>query len=141
MAEDQMLLRDPDILPSAEVLEKNLGKVIFDVYQILMTEISKKELNAEWNYYRDGKAWFCKVINKKKTVFWLSIWDGYFRIGFYFTAKNCSAVGELDIDNGIKEKFTQAKSIGKLLPLILDIRKKEQLSDLLKIIDCKKSLK
>lgn len=141
MAEDQMLLRDPDILPSAEVLEKNLGKDIFVVFEELMTEISKKELSADWRYYRDGKSWLCKVINKKKTVFWLSIWDGFFKTSFFFTAKNCLAVGDLDIDNRIKEEFAQTKAIGKLLPLILDIRKKEQLSDLLKIIEYKKSLK
>lgn len=141
MAEDQMLLRDPGILPSAEVLEKNLGKDIFVVFEELMMEISKKELSADWRYYRDGKSWLCKVINKKKTVFWLSIWDGFFKTSFFFTAKNCLAVGDLDIDNRIKEEFAQTKAIGKLLPLILDIRKKEQLSDLLKIIEYKKSLK
>ncbi len=141
MAEDQMLLRDPDILPSAEVLEKKLGKDVFDVFEELMTEISKKELSADWRYYRDGKSWLCKVINKKKTVFWLSIWDGFFKTSFFFTAKNCLAVGDLDIDNQIKEEFVQTKAIGKLRPLILDIHKKEQLSDLLKIIEYKKSLK
>lgn len=142
MAEDQMLLRDPDIFPSEEVLEANLGKDVFQVYQELMIEIAEVGLAPEWNYYRDGKAWLCKVINKKKTVFWLSVWDdNFFRTGFYFTAKNCIGIDALDINDRIKKDFSEAKSVGKLLPLILDIRKKEQLGDLLKIIDYKKSLK
>lgn len=141
MTTDQMLLRDPDILPSAEILEKNLGKEVFDVYQELMEEMLKKELSTDWRYYRDGKAWLCKVVNKKKTVFWLSVWDRYFRIGFYFTAKNCFAIEGLDVNRRIKQDFARTKAIGKLLPLILDISKKEQLDDLLKIVECKKSLK
>ncbi|MFV0537523.1 MAG: DUF3788 family protein [Dysgonomonas sp.] len=72
---------------------------------------------------------------------YLSVWDGYFKTSFFFTAKNCLAVGDLDIESRIKEEFAQVKATGKLLPLILDIRKKEQLSDLLKIIEYKKSLK
>jgi hypothetical protein len=134
-------LREPDILPSEEVLEKNIGKDVFRIYQELIVEISKMGLNTEWNYYKDGKSWLCKVTYKKKTVFWLSIWDGYFKTSFFFTAKNCFAIEDLDIDNRIKKEFTQTKAIGKLLPLILDIREKDQLIDLLKIAECKKKLK
>lgn len=141
MAEDQMLLRDPDVFPSDKVIEDNLGKNVYHIYQELLSEVDKMELAAEWRYYKDGKAWLCKVINKKKTVFWLSVWDGYLKTSFFFTAKNCLAIENLDIDSRIKEEFAQVKATGKLFPLILDIRKKEHLSDLLKIIEYKKSLK
>ena len=141
MTADQILLRDPDIFPSSEVLEKNLGKDLFKVYQELMVEVSEMGLNPEWNYYKDGKSWLCKILNKKKTVFWLSIWDGYCKTSFFFTAKNGLALEDLDIDNRIKEEFAQAKAIGRLLPLIINIQEKEQLDDLLKIIDYKKKLK
>lgn len=141
MAVDQILLRDPDILPSEEVLEENLGKDVFQVYQELVLEIFKMGLSADWNYYRDGKSWLCKVIYKKKTVFWLSIWDRYFKTSFFFTAKNCSGIDTLDINDRIKKDFAEVKSVGKLIPLIIDLRKKEQLDDLLKIVEYKKNLK
>ena len=79
----------------------------------------------EWNYYKDGNAWLCKVCLKKKTVFWLSVWDKYFRTGFYFSEKYRSGVMELDIGDDLKENFSQAKPIGKLIPLAISVNGKE----------------
>ena len=139
---EAILLREPDILPTREVLEDVLGESFSALNELIeiITE-PKFGLVTEWNYYKDGKAWLCKVVHKKKTVFWLSVWDKFFKVGFYFTEKNCLGVLELDIDEKIKEDFGQSKNIGKLIPLGISVTKKEQIEDVLKIIDYKKSLK
>lgn len=49
----------------------------------------------------DGKAWLCKVVFKKKTGFWLSVWDGFFKAGFYFVERHCPGIHELEIDDSI----------------------------------------
>ncbi|MDR2009440.1 MAG: DUF3788 domain-containing protein [Bacteroidales bacterium] len=142
MPEKIQLLKDPNVEPSDSVLETILDKEIFTLYKDIMDIIANKYgLVPEWRYYNDGKAWLCKVLNKKKTVFWLSVWDGLIKTSFFFTEKTRDAVFELDIDNKIKDEFEKVKIIGKLIPLILDINKKEQLKDLKKIIEYKKSLK
>jgi len=41
----------------------------------------------------------------------------------------------------IKEGFCKAKPVGKLIPMVIDINKDEQLDDLLTIVRFKKSLK
>ncbi len=139
---ETQLLREQSIVPSNEVLENVLGS-IYTTYELFMNTVTGTEygLTYEWNYYRDGKAWLCKVSNKKKTVFWLSVWDGYFQIGFFFTAKHLEGIAALDIDEKIKEDFCQTKPIGKLLPMIFKISEKEQLNDLLKVVEFKKNLK
>lgn len=136
------LLKDSAISPTKKVLENVLGKS-YPVYEELINTIENKDysLMPQWNYYNDGKAWLCKVQFKKKTVFWLSVWDKYFKMGFYFTEKNCKGIFDLDIDDSIKKEFKENKAIGKLLPLGLRIDKKAQLKDALKIIEYKKSLK
>lgn len=136
------LLKDPAISPNKKVLETVLGKS-YPAYEELMDAIESEgyDLTPQWNYYNDGKAWLCKVQFKKKTIFWLSIWDKYFKMGFYFTEKNCKGIFELDIDDSIKKEFKANKSIGKLLPLGLSINKKSQLKDALKIVEYKKNLK
>jgi hypothetical protein len=123
-------------------LENALEKT-YEVYEELMDAITGKEyeLTPQWHYYNDGKAWLCKVQYKKKTVFWLSVWDKYFKMGFYFTEKSCKGIFELDIDENIKKEFKKHKPVGKLLPLVLNITKKAQLKDALTIIEYKKSLK
>ena len=136
------LLRDPKVFPAAEVLEEVLQRA-YPVFEELIEIITTPEfsLEPEWKYYKDGKSWLCKVRHKKKTIFWLSVWNQYFKAGFYFTSATSAGVTGLDIKKSLKENLNQSKPIGKLIPLIVDLRKREQLKDLLKIIEYKKSLK
>jgi len=140
--ETHMLLRDADIYPSNEVLKNTLGEV-YSVLSSFLETITSDEygLIIEWRYYNDGKAWLGKVQYKKKTVLWLSVWEGFFKTGFYFTEKYLEAIETLAIAELIKENFYKAKPSGRLIPMIIDINNEEQLDDLLTVIRFKKSLK
>ncbi|HNZ71178.1 MAG TPA: DUF3788 family protein [Prolixibacteraceae bacterium] len=135
-------LRDPNVLPDNEIIRGFLGNS-FKAFSSLMDTLSSPEwgIVANWNYYNDGKAWLCKMVHKKKTVFWLSVWDGCFKTSFYFTEKNCTGLFDLGINEDIIEDFNKNKPIGKLLPLVFEIRNEEQLYDLIKVIGYKKSIK
>jgi len=139
---ETILLRDSQVFPDDNILGVTLG-ASFSAYDQMMKRVTALEygLMPQWNYYNDGKAWLCKVVFKKKTVFWLSVWDGYFKTAFYFTEKNSGGIEELDIDPHIKQSFKAARPTGKLIPLVLQISSIEQLPDLMKIIEYKKSLK
>ena len=139
---ENLMLRQQEVLPTEELIEKFLGES-FPVYKLLIDNIIAEPytLSPEWNYYRDGNAWLCKVQHKKKTVFWLSVWEGYFKVTFYFTEKTSSGIAELNIDEKIKHDFINCKPNGKFLPLTLVMKNKEQLADLLKITEYKKGLK
>jgi hypothetical protein len=139
---ETLLLRDQNLPPTKEVLKNALGEN-YDVFKELLGAItdSKYALNSQWNYYKDGKAWLCKVCYKKKTIFWLSVWENFFKTAFYFTGKNSSGIMELDIDENIKNNFAHHKPVGKLIPLVINMERKEQIQDLLKIIEYKKNLK
>jgi hypothetical protein len=135
---DSMVLKDPAIYPDTHVLHKALAGS-YPAYEELMKLIAGKKYGIvpEWRYYNDGKAWLCKAVHKKKTIFWLSVWEGYFRTAFYFTEKSGAAISSLDIDPAIKKSFTGAKHIGKLIPLGISIKETDQLNDLLKIVTFK----
>lgn len=139
---ESQLLREQDVYPSESVIKQALGSsyAVFAEFEKTITS-NTFALVPEWNYYKDGKAWLCKVLYKKKTVFWLSVWPGFFKVSFYFTEKNRDVIPSLSVDMDIKEAFLQAKSIGKLIPLTVNVSRKEQISDLLKLVECKKSLK
>jgi hypothetical protein len=139
---ETMLLKEKEAYPTNEVVEIALGKS-YKAFEKLMKTITAAEFNfdPQWNYYNDGKAWLCKVVYKKKTIFWLSVWDGYFKTGFYFTEKNCSGIDALDIDVAIIKDFKSRKPIGKLLPLAITIENEKQIDDVLKVAAYKKELK
>ena len=140
---EKQLLKDPDILPSKDVLKNVLGSNVYEIYESYIATVSGADygLAHEWNYYNDGKSWLCKIIHKKKTVHWLSAWEGCFKIAFYFTEKHLERIAALDISEKIKEDFCKTKPVGRLLPMLFTINQKEQLDDLLKVVTFKKSLK
>ena len=139
---EKPLLREQEIIPTGEVLKNVLGES-YSAFEELINTITTPEfgLIPEWNYYKDGKSWLCKVCYKKKTVFWLSAWDKFFKITFFFTEKHLEGIASLDIEENIKDDFGKVKPVGRLLPLLISINKTEQLSDALKIIEFKKRLK
>ena len=139
---ETILLREKEIEPTNEVLENVLGKELFNIYQELIKIFTDEfSLEPQWQFYKDGNAWLCKVVDKKKTILWLSVWENFIKTGFYFTENTGTGVLELDIDNKIKEVFEVAKPIGKLIPLIIDINQQKQLKDLKEVVKYKKGLK
>ena len=135
---DKPLLNDKNELPDEEILKKILGNT-YEFYQKLET-ISTNELDLvyNWHYYNDSKAWLCKVTYKKKTIFWLSVWNGYFKTSFFFLERHLEGITKLEMN---ENSFTVEKEWGKMIPLILEIDKKEIINDCLKIIEYKKKLK
>lgn len=139
---EKQLLIDENIFPDEKTL-KETATNLYPLYEEIINTITDKTFNlaVEWQYYKDGKSWLCKATYKKKTVFWLSVWEDYFKVSFYFTEKTEKKVYELDIERRLKEEFRDSKIIGKLKPLIININDKSQIKDLLKIIEYKKNLK
>jgi hypothetical protein len=139
---EMMRLKDPQIPPTRDLLAEAMGDS-YPIFDELIKTVTNEAfgLTTEWRYYNDGKAWLMKVCFKKKTVFWLSVWENYFKTSFYFTEKNSNGIYEMEIDETIKKDFNAQKTIGKLLPLTIFMKQKGQLSDLLKIVEYKKGLK
>lgn len=131
-------LKDPDIFPSPEVLEKVLGKQYPVLKEFINTAESEEfKLNPEWRYYKDGKAWLCKITLRKKTVIWLSVWADHFKVAFYFTEKTGAGIAALKVDDSVKEIYLNHKPIGKLKPLVVEVKEKSQLDDVKALISYK----
>ncbi len=135
-------LKDPDILPTKDVLKEKMGSS-YNAYLKLIDTLAGEEFGIipEWRYYNDGKSWLSKHLFKKKNMFWLSAWSDHFKVSFYFTENNILGVDSLSIDEKIKESLGNPQSIGKLIPLVIDVYNENQIDDLLQIIRYKKTLK
>jgi len=124
------------VTPDDTVLKKALGKA-YKVYEEFAAKIIEQKLVLEWNYYKDEKSWLCKVLNKKKNMCWLSIWNTGFKLTFYFTEETIEGVYKLDVNNEIKASAKAMKPVGKLRPLMLLIEDDLILNDALKILQHK----
>jgi len=133
-------LRDGNVYPDEKVLRKVLNEG-YDSYAMLLDLFKKNELSYEWRYYRDGKAWLCKVQIKKRTIVWMSAWSGFVQATIYFPEKYLEKVYDLSISEETKIKIKSTKYAGKSKPCIFEIRDINNLNDFSKVmklkIECK----
>jgi len=134
------MLKDPEFFPDDKVLAQALGKN-YSVYKTFIEKLPDFGIETQWRYYNDGKAWLAKNIYKKKTVFWLSVWKGFFKVSMFFTEKTRTGIQELPISKNIKTSILNASAMGKLFPLVMDISSKTTLNNLYMLIDYKQNLK
>lgn len=138
--DQKKLLIDPNVNVDNDLLKQCL-KDSFSAYLSLLNECSALDVSVEWRYYNDVKSWLAKAVHKKKTVFWLSIWDGYFKISMYFNEKTRIGIDSLAIDHSIKQQFLSEPIKGKFVPLIIDADSNEQIVDLVELMKYKISCK
>jgi len=138
--EKEQLLRNPDVYPSDEVLAAALGDS-YGAYETFTQKLPDFGIETEWRYYNDGKSWLRKNNYKKKNMFWLSVWDGFFKVALFFTQKTNSGIYDLQISDEIKTRFTNEKHIGKLIPLVIEVHDESVLEDAYKVIAYKQSAK
>lgn len=129
-------LRDETIYPDREVLRSILGNS-YSAYTALLDLFDINEMSYEWRYYKDGKAWLCKVQKKKKTIVWMSAWKGYMQAAIYFPVRLLDTVLDLDIHEEQKENIRNTKNVGKSRPCIFEIRNKDILADFEKVMQLK----
>lgn len=129
-------LADEAIYPD-EIVLKNVLKDSFSAYLGLLDLFGSHGLSPEWRYYRDGKAWLCKVQAKKRTIVWLSAWAGYMQASVYFPEKYLDRLFGLDISEETRQKIRSTKNVGKSKPCIFEIRAGASLADFAKIMQLK----
>jgi len=123
-------------------LKDTLG-ITFPVFQEFIKRIESDDFKFEkqWLYYHDAKAWFCKIQFKKKTVLWLTVWENYFKLSMYFAEKFDQDIKNLNVSEDLKAQYFEVKRIGKIKPVVIDVKNLENLHDAYRIIEYKKSIR
>ena len=133
-------LTDENTFPDESVLKKVLGRS-YNAYLDLIKLYDNNELVYEWRYYKDGKAWLCKVQKKKRTIVWMSAWKGHMKATVYFPEKYINDIYKLSIADETKNRIMKTKNVGNSKPCIFEIRNKKALKDLEKVMKFKISTK
>ena len=148
--EKQQLLRDPNIEPTHEVIAEALG-MANDAYRKFCETLPDHGIQLEWRYYNDGKAWLSKGeykwvtsrgTKKVKPVFWLSIWEGFFKVTFFFATAIRGELLNLPISQSAKEIILTAESMGKtqrFMPIVFDVKSSKQLEDVYILAEYRKA--
>ena len=148
---EQQLLRDPGIEPSNEIIAEGLG-TSYGAYTKFLEGLKAHSIQVDWRYYNDGKAWLGKGLykwvtargtQKEATVFWLSIWDGFFKVSIFIPEKARADALDLPLGDEVKKMITSSEQIGKLkfFPLVFSIYSDELLGDIYTLAEFRKNIK
>lgn len=150
MDNEKQLLRDENIKPTAEIIADALGPVN-GVYNKFIEDLKDYSISLmDWRYYNDGKAWLSKGeykwttsrgTDKVKPIFWLSIWDEFFKVSFNFTEKTMPQLLSLPISNDTKEMIKNTELMGKtrkFIPVIFDVINETKLDDVYVLAEFRK---
>ena len=122
-------LSDESIYPDENVLKGVLGRS-YPSYCALLELFEENGMQYEWRYYKDGKAWLCKVQKKKRTIIWMSAWQGFMRAAIYIPERIIGEVYSLPIQEETKERIKATKNVGKSKPCLFEIRNQKILKDM-----------
>ena len=127
---DPLVLTDKDQFPTEEVIASHLGKriTLWDAF-FEQLHADHPDFEERWRYYNDGKNWLMNVSRKKKTVFWLGVTKGAFRITCYFTDKAAGAIRTSTLSDELKKQFLGGPRYGKLGAVTVTFTKKADLKD------------
>lgn len=137
----KQLLRNPVQEPSDTLFKSILDESIYEIMKKIDQNFITTGIDLEWRYYKDGKAWLGKATCKKKTIVWISIWANFIKASFYFTEKTRPGVLGLSFNEEVKSTFSGARPIGKLIPLIVNIKDEESFQDFKTLLNYKKNLR
>lgn len=133
-------LKDENVYPDESILKKTLG-ASYSVYCDLLHLFNENDMEHEWRYYKDGKAWLCKVQKKKRTLVWMSAWSGFIKATIYVPQKYVDKLYDLEISEETKTKIRDTKNVGKSKPCMFEIKSKEVLKDFVVILKYKEYAK
>jgi hypothetical protein len=143
MAENNIpVLTDKAVVPTDKQIFSFIGENK-TYWKRIMNHISEnyKEFTGTWNYYNDGKQWLFKLVNKKKTIFWLGLFNNTFRITFYFGDKAEQLILASELPDKVKQEFRSAKKYGAIRGITTVITNNEDVDIVEKLIAVKLKIK
>ncbi len=129
---------DESRAPTARSIRVALGQSSA-AWRALFTRLHAEhpELEETWRYYPDGKSWLLKVTRKAKTVFWLSVQRGRFRVAFYFPERLAGTLLESDLPDRVKAGIRDRAPGGTLFGVRVEIGPKSAVGDVMALVAMK----
>jgi len=146
----EQLLSNPNIPPTAKIIADGLGAANHTYIKFVEELKSYSITLMDWRYYNDSKAWLSKGeykwttprgANKVKPIFWFSIWEGFFKVSFFFSNTAKDELLDLPLSQDTKKLIKNVKPMGKtmkFIPVTLDIKTDKQLSDVYALAEFRK---
>ena len=132
------VLADESVKPDNELIFSMLGEKEL-LWKQTMSYLydNNNDISEIWKYYKDGKSWLFRTLKKKKTIFWIRILDGTFRIAFWFADKLEPVILQSALPESIKSEYKNAKRFNKSRCIYIDMQGSGDIQNVKMLIDLK----
>jgi len=137
-----LLLKDPLVIPNDELVFSIIGDKSMLWQRIIRYLLENhSDISEIWRFYNDGKCWLFRTLKKKKTIFWVGIIDGTFRVSFYLGGKAEPLIVKSDLPERIKDEFLNDQSNSMFRSITIKMGDAEDAENVIKLIEIKLKLK
>jgi len=122
--------------------EKNISEILGTSYK-LWEEIQNSlhdeygELVKEWKYYGQKYGWSLKLFYKKRNLFFFTVYEKYFQIGFTLGDKAVAAIEKSDLPKSIIEELKNARKYVEGRGLRIEVKKSSDVKNIIKLVSAK----
>ena len=96
-------------------------------------------IHLEWKYYSAKSGWTLKVIHKKRNLFFLVPYDGYFLVAFVFGDRAVALVQSSDLLSTLKEDLMNARKYAEGRGLRFEVHTSADIENINKLVHIKLS--
>ena len=135
------VFKSKEIQPDEQMIRETLGTNyahIENLRKFLKFEIGVS--TEEWKYYGKKLGWTLKTFLKKRNLFFIGMYEGYFNIAFVFGDKAVNRVLDSEIDPLLKKELTEARKYAEGRGISIKVDNPGCLVDIKELIRIKVSI-
>jgi hypothetical protein len=95
------------------------------------------ETREEWKYYGKKLGWTLKTFHKKRNLFFISVYEGYFKISFVFGERAFQAAMDSELSAGLKSELEGARNYAEGRGISIQVDGPQQMEDIRKCLHIK----
>ena len=135
---EEKVFNKKDAMPDEEMVRKALGSsyaYLENIRQFVKEEIG--ETVEEWKFYGQKLGWTLKKYLKKRNLFFIGMYPGYFRIAFVFGDRAANNVFDSDIAEVLKKELSEARKYAEGRGINIKVDDDTYLDDIKELIRIK----
>lgn len=136
---EKLVLVEKNTIPN-DPLIMSIMKDSYPFYEQIFSYFKSRIPNShtEWKYYGKKNGWLLKHIDENRNMFFLVIYEDYFKISFTFKDKTVSDILTSDkVSNNVKSCFDNAKKYVEGTTILFTVKSKSDVDDAIQLINYK----
>lgn len=137
MDEEKVFLTK-ETMPDEEMINETLGSNyahLQAIRQFIAEEIG--DTSEEWKYYGKKLGWTLKKFYRKRNLFFIGMYKGYFKIAFVFGERAAKNVFDSGIAAELKKEFSEARKYAEGRGISINVENDIYLDDIKELIRIK----